>query len=296
MALERVRDLNLDKLAWDKSPDYQLAYEKGRGISACEEIRQYLTDQSRPFDVVVIKKGSTYGQMLTDSDKSGAEVRDARKDYKEGFGTAQDDSATMTIVRPTVFWCPDYTFEYYGDVKGCDELLGEIVPKAKPGPGDFYYKYKKETKVPGRTMTTYPVVPVVRYTVSTMAPWIVLYHELGHVKQYYEAGGELGWNAKLTNVAAIEADNLLRHENPICKQVTIAIRENYKHMPKGMEAVNQKYGTPALKEAIIKATDGLDRLRKEALLMFWTVRDSGKDEGYFYMADIPRGPRIDPVD
>ncbi len=63
---------------------------------------------------------------------------------------------------------------------------------------------------------------------------IVLLHELGHAKQYIEnpdwfssqgAGGIVRPGSKTTN--EIEADNLKRHEVPVCKEYGLAQRQNY---------------------------------------------------------------------
>ncbi len=65
-------------------------------------------------------------------------------------------------------------------------------------------------------------------------PEIVLVHELGHAKQYIEnagwfaskgEGGVVEAGSKTT--AEIEADNLRRHEHPVCKDYGLKQRQNY---------------------------------------------------------------------
>jgi hypothetical protein len=116
-------------------------------------------------------------------------------------------------------------------------------------------------------------VPVIRYTKANMPPWLVLYHELGHVKQYYQPAASVQnadvvglWNIRLTDAAAIEAENLALHENPICRQIHIAERRHYKHMANGMGNVASAYvmkKAPALRVA----DDAAVRILQDAALL-----------------------------
>ena len=60
----------------------------------------------------------------------------------------------------------------------------------------------------------------------TYPPEITLLHELGHAKQFIE-GGWFGADGPARDVADIEADNLKRHENPVCKDYGLLQRLNY---------------------------------------------------------------------
>ena len=286
MALVRLYDFNAANGEHGNSAEYEAAIEAGRKGSTAKSILTYLDHQDRPFDVVVIPKGLTYGQMLTHRDASGPEVLLAREAYKQAFGQAQDDSRTMQIVRPTVFWCPDYKFEYYGDVVGCtQDMSGSMKPKktvAELAIGEYYYRYY--SNMMGRTNKF--EVPVVRYTKGFMAPWIVLFHELGHVKQYYEAGGEGGWVVRLANTDGIEADNLLRHENPICKETNIAIRLHYKHMANGMGDINAAFATDKKKPALRVSNSPVERIKMDGELLYSAKynklhNQTANAEGYF---------------
>ncbi len=268
MALVRFKDFNTNNQA-----TYDAAIKEGMKYSTGKAIMEYLADSNRPFDVVVIKNGSTYGQMLTHQDKSSPDVITARQAYKEAFGGAQDNSSTMQIVRPTVFWCPDYKFEYYGDVVGCtQDSYGVMKPKktlAELKSGEYYYRfYVANILKPGEKTAT--EIPVVRYTKGFMEPWIVLYHELGHVKQYWEGGAaneaETKWVEKLKDTDAIEADNLKRHENPVCTDIHIAIRLHYKHMALGMGDINQAFMSKARAPGLRVANNPGERATMDATL------------------------------
>jgi len=74
-----------------------------------------------------------------------------------------------------------------------------------------------------------------------MPAWIVLYHELGHVRQYFDCGGADGWRRRLSDTSAIEAENLTKHENPICVETSRAIRAHYKHSIYGFKGLKRRY-------------------------------------------------------
>ena len=67
----------------------------------------------------------------------------------------------------------------------------------------------------------------------TYPPEITLLHELGHALQYIENPGWFGSNGPGGPVAGsketkdIEADNLKRHENPVCREYGLLQRINY---------------------------------------------------------------------
>jgi hypothetical protein len=67
----------------------------------------------------------------------------------------------------------------------------------------------------------------------TYPPEITLLHELGHAKQYIENPGWFGSIGPGGAVPGsmetkdIEADNLRRHENPVCKDYNLLQRVNY---------------------------------------------------------------------
>jgi len=178
--------------------------------------------------------------MLTESDQPGVDASAGRARFEHTFSEKK-------IAYPVVLWNPYYKFEYFGDVEGAVlDRGGSVTVRREQAlkPGDPYYHHVKG-------MITIKI-PVVLMVDATMPSWLVLFHELGHVKQYYESGGEAGWNKKLGDVAAIEADNLKRHENPICRDLKLPIRAHYKHMSFGFTNLLQMYASDTKKPALIR--------------------------------------------
>lgn len=64
-------------------------------------------------------------------------------------------------------------------------------------------------------------------------PAIVLLHEMGHCKQWLEAGDKherLVRQGKV-GVAEVERDNLERHEGPVARELGLSVRKHYQHFP-----------------------------------------------------------------
>jgi hypothetical protein len=245
---------------------YEIALARGKITQTGRMIHQYLNTQQRPYDVVVLPVGSTYGQMMVDSDPLSPETEKARAEYKKHTGTT-------VLAGPTVFWCPDYSFTYYGDVKGIGmQQDGTLVPKRNNQliSGDYYYKYPTSFR---------PVeVPVVRYTKSLMPPWIVLFHELGHTKQYY-SNTPANWDIRLQNTDDIEAENLALHEQPICTEATLAIRAHYKHMVNGFEFIASAYREK--KKPALRVSEGRQKRIADDQELIQLVAGQNGDTGFF---------------
>ena len=231
---------------------YELALARINVTENGKMVSRFLGMPNRGFDIVILPPGSTYGQMMVEDDPVSEESTKARTEYVK-------HTRTKIIARPTVFWCPDYSFSYYGDVSGVAMQSDDTITIKQINslvPGDYYYKYPNVGRFP-------PVsVPVVRYTKSEMPAWIVLHHELGHVKQYYSGTPE-GWVRRLLDTADIEADNLATHENPICRSANIAIRANYKHMINGFGLVASAYAMENKKPALRVSDSTSSRVRDD---------------------------------
>ncbi len=184
-------------------------------------------NEGRDFDVVVLADTDNFGQMLTESDQSGPDAERGRLRALEALGR-------KTIERPVVLWNPSYAFPYYGDVKGVTfNSSGDTKAEPTKSTEGYYYQYKSGIA----TLEA----RVIRVTKSQMPAWIVLYHELGHVKQYFDCGGADGWERRLSDTSSIEAENLTKHENPICVETNRAIRAHYKHSIYGFNDLIQQY-------------------------------------------------------
>ncbi len=231
--------------------DYNTALARGGVTTTGKTINAFLAAPDREFDVVVLPSGSLYGQMMVENDPVSPETEQARSEY-------QKHARSRVLARPTVFWCPDYDFTYCGDVSGVSmQGDGTVTTKTMPQlvHGDYYYKYPN-----GQFGSV--SVPVVRYTRSEMPPWVVLYHEIGHVKQYY-SGTPQRWNQRLQDTDEIEADNLRLHENPLCLNANIAIRAHYKHMVNGFGIVASAYAVPNKRPALRISPDSRRRIQDD---------------------------------
>ena len=183
----------------------------------------------REFDVMLLDPGENFGQMLTEGDQSSPDAERGRARYLKDFGGD-------TLPRPAVLWNPRYDFEYYGDVAGVTvNASGDMVPEPTSKPGGYHYQYK------GKFGTQ--KIRVVRVTRAFMPAWIVLFHELGHVKQYFEGGDLAAWKSRLGDTNGIEAENLAKHENPMCVETKKPVRAHYKHNVYGFDGLVQAYGT-----------------------------------------------------
>jgi hypothetical protein len=240
---------------WGSRFAYDMALNRGKKTPTGRAILVFLEQGNRLFDVVVLRNGSVYGQMMIEDDPPGEETERARDEY---FIYMRTRSLPKNPYIPTVFWCPDYTFVYYGDVSGIGMLDdGTVFPKklADLVAGDFFYTYQP-------TPAAFVDVPVVRYTRSEMAPWAVLFHELGHVKQFY-SGLPATWLLRLRDTAEIEAENLAQHENPMCLEADIAIRAHYKHMENGFVFIAGTYAFPAKKPALRISSSRQQRIKDD---------------------------------
>lgn len=184
----------------------------------------FLKDNNRPYDIIVLPRGVEYGQMLTAGDESSGQALNAFNYYKRITGKT-------TVDVPCVFWNPYYKFEYFGALVGIKTNKGgrggtPVLDKlATP-----YYTYLPASRWKRR-------IGIIQGTRVLMPPEITLFHEIGHVKQYYECqlptGSQPGalvvadWNHFLTYTTELDADNLERHEIPIAVEYHIPPREYY---------------------------------------------------------------------
>jgi hypothetical protein len=157
--------------------------EKGLKKSKnAQAIWNYLEVSGRDYDVIILPDDgsdlSKNGQMLTEPDQS-VEGQRGRKEY--------DKYEKGPIPRPLVLWNPNYEFKYYGDVEGVVTASNGDRKAKSANILDPYILLDKN----------FSQLRMIRLTLAKMPPEIILYHELGHVKQYYEAGGtDILWKEK----------------------------------------------------------------------------------------------------
>ncbi|MEN8177257.1 MAG: hypothetical protein ABFS39_01380 [Pseudomonadota bacterium] len=265
----------IQRLEGPNKMGFKIAVFEGIKQSAtAHRIWTWLEKSERDFDVIILGQGENFGQMLTEQDRSGVDAVRARGHYSNIFGTT-------TILRPVVLWNPNYQFDYFGDVKGVHiNSSGDITPMSYRERKGYIYHYKVRS---ARNKVT-----VVRVTQAKMPSWIVLFHELGHVTQYFKGNAPLdsAWATRLANTQDIEAENLTKHENPICVETGLPIRAHYKHSTYGFLDLRQRYSV-GKKQNAWKAADSLEeRKRIEQDLKSEAERNArlvpAPDDGIFF--------------
>lgn len=263
----------VQRLKGNKQMAFKIAVFEGLKQSrTAHRIWTWLEKDGRDFDLLVLDGNQNFGQMLTESDQSGPDAQRGRQHHRAVFGDRE-------IPRPTVLWNPDYDFDYFGDVKGVEiNAAGDVAPMDTNRKQGYLYRYK----LPLGKQT----VRVIRVTKGKMPAWVVLYHELGHVKQYYEGGSADAWTVRLNNTSAIEAENLDKHENPICRDIGRPIRAHYKHSTHGFHDLIQRYSLGRKQNAWKCANDVPDREEIERRLREEAVQNSrvNPDQGIFLAA------------
>ncbi len=211
---------------------FDKAYNFGKGFDTGQLMHQkleHLEKSGFEYDVVILGQGKYYRQMLVECDNSGP--GGARTEYATLFGK-------QTIDRPTVFWNFEYQLPYLGDICGVRRmsLSGHELTAAT----DSSTGHWKERIVQGRRVKS----PIIISQRCFMPSWLVLYHELGHVIQYYvptewpskrfahsnltfEQMLDSNWGNRLNNIPEIEQDNLDWHERPLCREAKLPERVYY---------------------------------------------------------------------
>jgi len=233
--------------------DFRLGIDQGTSASkTAAMIWDWLKQPGRDYDALVLPNGINFGQMLTEHDQTSADSIKGREQYNLAFNTT-------VMKRPCALWNAQYEFEYFGDVLDEDismNLSGDITVKPPNVAGGYVYQVPRKGFGPLKTR-------VIRVTAGKMPAWLVLFHELGHVKQYFEAG-DAQWKIRLGDTNKIEADNLDDHEWPMCRDIGIPVRKHYKHNIFGFESIRKTYSAPTKAGAWKAASSKTLRVQLEA--------------------------------
>jgi hypothetical protein len=213
MPIIEIAGNNGNHNAWD------LAVNELRKHGTGRTIWEYLQNDDRDFDVLVTPPAFHNGQMLIEEDK-GDVTGLAKNLYQQTFNR-------QVIIRPVLIFNPTFSFDVVADIKGLNiNVDGSRVNRDTLSAkiDDILWKKPPFSAIVRRgTLTTYP-------------PHVVLAHELGHMKQYFETSDSAisraaDWIKRIVDINALEADNLARHEHPYCKELGIPYRVNYKDIP-----------------------------------------------------------------
>jgi hypothetical protein len=227
--------------------DYQQFEEATNGsrlTKTQESIWKFVTNVPEQFDVVIADNASTcpaYTLFLEEAREGGPGFD------PQALEAIQQVTGSRTIEVPTVVWAPSRPYTVYADAKGVrrdgsGKVLGLDLmnpPYAEPwermrASEKRWIKNKPLLTKGGRSYGRIVVV-VTKYD---MPANLVLFHELGHVKQYFTSDyarglmGKSSFVSKMTgrdsDIFAYEADNLRRHEHPMCREMLLPLRAHYK--------------------------------------------------------------------
>jgi hypothetical protein len=234
----------------------EIALNDGRQISrTAQKIYAATVDDSlNQFDVIVdatMKNGCLAFEGYT--------TPEARAIYKKHFNVD-------VIKRPTVIWNPRYDLECLCDLAGIRFNPANLpAHKSKKDArlldGDILYKHRNTQR------------PTLRATRWKLPAWVVLYHELGHAIQYFEAVVSKNARQRAEALAVkfgadFEADNLTRHENKICAESGLPVRKYYLSDMAAFEEYIGRYITDQAEKklAIFIADNPTDRVAIERKL------------------------------
>ena len=188
----------------------------------CAKIWETIEKSKITVDFVVFTGGGN-AEALVDEEQSGVGAfgfnpREKYLDLKRGSG-----AVLASMPNPVVYWCPDCRYTVYAHIAPAGALLwnaGGYTINAFP----THVMQKATMFGATRNLITRPLVWATKLLLS---PEVVLFHELGHIRQYLTAKAKyVGWLGS-NNIAALEADNLEKHEWPICQDYHYGRRANY---------------------------------------------------------------------
>lgn len=205
MALEQCYGGAEGVVAFRKALEEAGTHAKGR------EILQFLADGGRPYDVCVLPENYPATAELRVVGQYTV-VEGVMTQYAQLTGLPQSPDPQ----RPTVFWSPSCVLPIVFDVRGVEyDGTGGLKPKSLNSlrVGEYY------CVTPGGVR-----LAVVQGTKHTMPSWLVLLHELGHAKQYYDPGVQGDRNQQWLNRnetaeahLLVEEENLTEHERPLSR-------------------------------------------------------------------------------
>lgn len=201
-----------------------------KGGKSTGHITWGLVDLNARFDIFILPNKVQNGSFNSITDKGGETGNDASQNYEAGGYT--------WLERPTIFWNPTCSVKIYSDVTGVTDDEGVVGYKRDVYPSKIGAKNLIHVD---RTKKYGGVKVVIKADEIVLPPWVVLMHELGHMKQYFELVRKLNrpahdetvesaWNAFATAPGrSSEPDNIERHEKPITQVHLRGYRKRYYH-------------------------------------------------------------------
>jgi hypothetical protein len=228
MGMRLIGSVNASDKVWGIQ-QYIAAINQGKKYGAGLALHEDLNRREEDYDVVIAPKDYLNGAALFDRQTGVAAniiwgyIRKSKN--LEGILTESGkNSATPRLERPLIFWNPKMDVVMIGDHNGITDDALNVVPVKKENAGKGMFV---RTKLVGKNFITKRVII---YTRTILPAWLVLYHELGHIRQSFEKGGDASFLIYSQDTAAMESDNLARVEHPLCEQARIPKRASYMHL------------------------------------------------------------------
>jgi hypothetical protein len=244
-----------------------------------------LKDNKYPYDVILTPMGYDNGAALYPG-QQGKAIEDAWTLIQQSnnlgeYGPAKNKkAATLELTRPMIFWNPTYALPMIGNPSGIDPDKDDptILPPAAKNRGKGMYAYVGPKKV----MNKYTSKRVVVMTKTDLPPWIVLWHEIGHIYQAYKDNGNPRNfpDTYSAQQSALEKDNLAQIEHPLCDEAKIPKRPRYKHTISALpffDAIRSHMALENPKMFYVAASD-VERKRLEEELQRTAIKDHASPE------------------
>lgn len=146
-----------------------------------------------------------------------------RVKYLELKNAGRPGPPLVSMPNPVVFWCPDCRYTVYLNIAPANALNWAPASYTVNKDSSFIMQQVRMVGATPNTITR----PLVWATKLCLPPEIVLFHELGHIRQYLtDKAHYVSW-LTTHNIPALEADNLAKHEWPICAEFGYGKRANY---------------------------------------------------------------------
>ena len=209
-----------------------------KGAPAAKRLWDEMQSDDRRFDVV-----------LHDMNIPGEALVPYEYEHEGGVAELNDFYKALArrraydpnrLEHPTIFINPLITYSIYADITCVrrqnnnpnGRIVGVNMKLDQPADLAFYVDCWDERRGMAGLIGRHPVVIV---TKVELPPGVVFLHELGHVRQsYIKSEQYLQWIQNLADESVreqLEMDNLRLHEWPMCFDLAIGRRDNYKDDP-----------------------------------------------------------------
>jgi hypothetical protein len=195
--------------------------------SICTKIWETIEKSPVKVDFIVFRGGGN-AEMLVDEEVAvvGAFGFNPRTKYLELLNALLQEQGRPTVTsmpNPVVYWCPDCRYTVYLDLRPVNALTWYPVQYVVKSPPSHVMDKDRMFAGVNKPITR----PLIWATKAVLPPEVVLFHELGHVVQYLTDKPQFVSWLRAHDLNALEADNLRKHEWPMCTEFGLGKRSNY---------------------------------------------------------------------